>query len=152
MYWKFAPQFAHLTGEQARKCAHSLRGQEDYTCAGFGSAWMAMLAVLTAKFDRGSSFSRILQLTGDSYLLEYYDAAPGGGGSKGGDATNKLGMQLMMVRDWIAGTTAWTGYIENFVDEESGQFLSKSAEASWRNTAKEAAHALRVELKLRGGI
>jgi hypothetical protein len=63
--------------------------------------WRATAAVLYSKFKRGSACAAALRATGNAFLLEH-------GGDQAleqvwaGRGTNRLGLQLMIVRDGLA--------------------------------------------------
>ena len=122
-FWRIARDFEKLSGEKAFKLKRSLKGQEDFTYAGYGSNWAGMMAVLEAKFKPGSPMAQALKMTGDSFLLEH-NSVQGRDNiwSNNNDGTGKnwLGMQLMLLRDRLTGATDWTNWIEAQIDLQTG--------------------------------
>ncbi len=131
-FWPRAGQFEKLSGEGAFRLKRSqgFRGHEDFTYGGFvpapgqlgdGANWLAMRAVLAAKFqppppagdaptsggeeapdDPSQVLGRALLATGDAFLLEHNetsgrDATWSDDGD--GSGANWLGAQLMLRRD-----------------------------------------------------
>ena len=87
-----------------------LEGHEYNDYAGYGSNWEGMLAVLHAKFA-AEPLKTALARTGDAFLLEHnsrvgLDAVWSDKGDRSG--SNWLGFQLVLVRDEITGSRAWT--------------------------------------------
>ncbi|CAE8602302.1 unnamed protein product, partial [Polarella glacialis] len=70
-YWDRAQEFEGLDGQAAFHKKSQLCGKEDWTYAGFGGNWNAMLAALRAKFKRPSRMATALVKTGDAFLLEH---------------------------------------------------------------------------------
>ena len=122
-FWRNAGDFENLTGNQAFKLKRSLKGQEDFTYAGYGSNWAGMMAVLEAKFKPGSPMAQALKMTGDSFLLEHNSVHGRDiiwSNNNDGTGTNWLGLQLMLLRDRLTGATAWTKWIEAQIDLQTG--------------------------------
>jgi len=147
-YWSIAVEFSGLLADAAFQRSQELSGQEDFTYAGFDSAWQAMMAVLAAKFTAGSCWGQALIRTGDAYLLEHsavsgphvtlWDGLPG---------MNWLGLQLMLIRDQISGEGRWTGHINRLVNLGTGKARSREMAEQWQAAAQEAAAALNEELE-----
>mmetsp|Transcript_19525 Transcript_19525/g.45413 ORF Transcript_19525/g.45413 Transcript_19525/m.45413 type:complete len:524 (+) Transcript_19525:80-1651(+) len=114
-------EFETATAEEAYGLKKAKRGEEDYNFAGYGSNWYGMLAVLRSKFEPGSVFAEALLNTGDCFLLEHNaDVGRDAVWSDNsiGDGKNWLGMQLMLVRDELLGTTRWTDFINRAANRE----------------------------------
>jgi len=149
-HWKQAEEFRLIGGDEARQRAADLgRGDENFT--GFTNAWMAMLAVLTAKFEPGHRCADVLRATGDTYLLDFDDASrvDGRRGSFGLIGPNLLGLQLMLIRDWISGHNAWTSFLESMVDLHTGVPTKSHGETRWRQTVNDACALVNGELRQR---
>jgi len=144
-FWDAAAEFEHLSGDQAFQQKKALRGGEDFEYAGFGSNWKGMWAVLQRKFALGTPMSQALALTGDAYLLEHNTAVGRDGvwsDNFDGEGKNWLGMQLMLVRDLLRGRHAWTRYIEQLVDTDTGEPHDSLADSRWQDTVRKANRAL----------
>jgi len=145
-FWHVAEDFSKLTGDEAVQRNMQLTGKEDYSYAGFGSAWNAMYAVLEAKFRQGSVYARALEATGDSLLLEHE-------GQRGSaddvwtdqcevDCVNWLGIQLMLIRDRLTGDRSWTKYLESVIDTGIGRPYDDSMNGPWQEAVRTAKRAL----------
>mmetsp|Transcript_26969 Transcript_26969/g.64033 ORF Transcript_26969/g.64033 Transcript_26969/m.64033 type:complete len:188 (+) Transcript_26969:54-617(+) len=131
-FWRdHVDEFSPCDGEQAFQLKKKLQGKEDRSYGGFGNRWLAMQAVLRAKFQPGTPLATALLNTGDAWLLEHN---PKRGRDKVwsdncvGDGTNWLGLQLMLLRDELRGGVGidhrretWTEFIANSLDITSGR-------------------------------
>eukprot|EP00746_Dinoflagellata_sp_MGD_P005572 gnl/MRDRNA2_/MRDRNA2_110811_c0_seq1.p1 gnl/MRDRNA2_/MRDRNA2_110811_c0~~gnl/MRDRNA2_/MRDRNA2_110811_c0_seq1.p1 ORF type:complete len:234 (-),score=45.30 gnl/MRDRNA2_/MRDRNA2_110811_c0_seq1:82-783(-) len=147
-FWDRAAEFAPLSGEGAFRLKMSLRGEEDWTYGGFGSNWLAMQAVLAAKFQPESAMASVLLQTGDAYLLEH-NAVEGRdkvwSDNLKGDGSNWLGLQLMLLRDALNSVgkndveKPWTQYAGSLLDLASGAPKDPKGEEEWQATVLAAA-------------
>jgi len=144
-FWDRAGEFESLSGSMAFQRKRELAGQEDFTYAGFGTNWRGMWAVLQAKFRPGSRTAAALLGTGDSFLLEHNSAAGRDAvwsDNCDGEGTNWLGLQLMLLRDQLSGRRAWTDYIAELVDRDSGTPHDKRCQLIWQSNVRSARQAL----------
>jgi len=151
-FWDHAADFRSISGTEAfrLKQAHASQAKLDY--AGYGSNWKAMLAVLRAKFRPQSELAQALVRTGDAYLLEHCpkpDRDQLWSNNQDGSGMNWLGLQLMLVRDELGHTHAWTDWINKLVDPSCGMSPDKGKSAEWQNSVKGATWALQEELQKR---
>lgn len=141
-FWHFADRFGKLSGEDAFKLKRSYAGQEDWTYAGFGSNWNAMLAVLESKFTQNPELANRLKETGNSFLLEH-NVVEGRdmiwSDNHNGDGTNWLGLQLMLLRDKLLARKTW---IWEVVDISTGNITSKD----WQSIVSTASAVTRAAL------
>lgn len=149
-----AGEFSKLSGDEALQRKLELSGKEDYSYAGFGSAWNAMYAVLEAKFRQGSLYAKALEATGDSFLLEHE-------GQRGCaddvwtdqcevDCANWLGIQLMLLRDRLTGDRSWTNYLESVIDTGIGRPYDDSKGGPWQEATRTAKRALDAAVEAQG--
>jgi len=140
-FWALAGGFSKLSGLGATQKQKRLAEHADLTYSGFGCAWIAMLAVLTAKFAAGSAPAAVLLDTGDAFLLAH-DPIPGRDStwSDGcdGEGANLMGMMLMLVRDVLARKQTWTAFLSNIFDLESGTALRGGAQEQWQKVVRAA--------------
>eukprot|EP00746_Dinoflagellata_sp_MGD_P008122 gnl/MRDRNA2_/MRDRNA2_116195_c0_seq1.p1 gnl/MRDRNA2_/MRDRNA2_116195_c0~~gnl/MRDRNA2_/MRDRNA2_116195_c0_seq1.p1 ORF type:complete len:370 (+),score=86.71 gnl/MRDRNA2_/MRDRNA2_116195_c0_seq1:70-1110(+) len=147
-FWDHAAKFARLSGDDAFKLKVALRGTEDFTYGGFGNNWLAMQAVLAAKFKPGSELAHALLQTADTFLLEH-NVKEGRdkvwSDNKIGDGTNWLGAQLMILRDELRSIEKpdaekpWSRYVGSLLDMQSGEPSSEEARKAWQVTVAAAA-------------
>lgn len=157
-FWNRAEEFADLSGNMAFQKKRELSGLEDFTYAGFGSNWRGMWAVLQAKFKPGSRMAEALVCTGDAFLLEH-NSTPGRdriwSDNCDGEGSNWLGLQLMLLRDQLAGRHGWTGYLAGLIHEDSGEPCSAHGQHVWQSHVRSArqalVHALDEHLSARQG-
>jgi len=148
-FWNKADQFAPLSGDGAFQLKKSLNGQEDFTFGGYGSNWLGMMAVLRVKFAEASMQKRLLQ-TEDAYLLEHNSVE---GRDKvwsdncKGDGTNWLGLQIMLIRDEINGTSGWTTFISKHIDLNTGNPTSGADSDECQFLVQKTCAALTVALQ-----
>merc|ERR1712232_490534 len=106
-----------------------------------------MGAVLTQKFRPGTQLAAALQQTGDSYLIEH-NAVAGRDSiwsdNNLGDGKNWLGLQLMIIRDGLQGTSNWTHFAACHIDLSNGQGLP-SSDGGWQRTVQMAAHVVNTQ-------
>lgn len=140
-FWALAGGFSRLSGLAATQKQKRLAEHADLTYSGFGCAWVAMLAVLSAKFAAGSASAAVLLDTGDAFLLAH-DPIPGRDStwSDGcdGEGANLMGMMLMLVRDTLAKSQTWTTFLSNMFDLESGTALHDGVEEHWQTAVRAA--------------
>lgn len=113
------------TGDDAIQIKNPAQGKEDWTFVGRdpqGTSktsthgnWFAMYEVLLSKFTLHTNLNAELLKTGDRFLLEHNNAIGRDTiWSNNGDGTGKnwLGLQLMILRDYLRGTStksnSWT--------------------------------------------
>ena len=124
-FWYKAGDFASLSGEEAFVRKRALAGQEDFEYGGYGSNWAGMLRVLRIKFAAGTKMYRLLQQTGDAFLLEH-NAKIGRdkiwSDNCNGDGLNWLGMQLMLVREESPSRASrpWTAWLKQHINLDNG--------------------------------
>jgi len=144
-FWPMADEFAELSASVARKKQAKLADGADANFAGIGDSWCAMLAVLRAKFEAGTDWARALLKTGDTFLLQHgseegREMKWSNGGD--GEGTNWLGLQLMLVRDSLCGTSLWTRHIKRLIDTETGAPVDEDAGRQWQETVQKATAAV----------
>merc|ERR1712007_354027 len=82
-----------------------------------------------------------LLATGDAFLIEHNSVE---GRDKvwsdnfKGDGTNWLGLQCMLIRDELNGTTTWTSFIQAHIDLNNG----KPRSSVWQSTVQKACSAI----------
>mmetsp|Transcript_11536 Transcript_11536/g.24227 ORF Transcript_11536/g.24227 Transcript_11536/m.24227 type:complete len:843 (-) Transcript_11536:74-2602(-) len=144
-FWAHAEDFARLSGHEALQQKAPLGAREDLTYAGFGSDWKGMLAVLDAKFRPGSDMAKELLRTRDAFLLKH-NSVKGCDGiwsdNWDGEGANWLGLQLMIIRDRLAGQDKWASWIANLIDLGSGQGHTANKAHIWQQTVRRARQAL----------
>mmetsp|Transcript_74106 Transcript_74106/g.234041 ORF Transcript_74106/g.234041 Transcript_74106/m.234041 type:complete len:509 (+) Transcript_74106:95-1621(+) len=147
-FWSVAQEFAGLSGLAALQRGQELAGQEDFTYAGFGSAWRGMFAVLSAKFRPSSCWALALLRTGDAFLMEQASGGRSGrarnssAASDSTDTENKLGIQLMVIRDRLSGESRWTEYLASLIDLDTGRPTTAEGARMWQAAVRSAAKAL----------
>lgn len=147
-HWNRADEFASATAEEAFRLKRRYHREADMTYGGYGSNWNAMLAVLKAKFARGSRLSEYLMDTNDAFLLEHN---PVSGRDKiwsdnnDGNGANWLGLQLMLVRDYLRSEhvqdnaeRSWSAFIGSSVDLKTGV----ARDGRWQATVRSAVRSL----------
>lgn len=67
----------------------------------------------------------------------------------GGDATNCLGLQLMLLRDELSGKSDWTRYISTHIDLRNGTPKNKAGMEQWQGVVQRASQQLRDVLTIR---
>lgn len=147
-HWSSAADFAELRGSEARQHAAEL-GEPDPSLAGFGSAWSGMFAVLTAKYTHDSAALQALLQTKTS-LLVYHHAVEGAEPlwSDGGDGEgrNWLGLQLMLIRDRMAGMRGWADYLEGLIDTSTGEPRTPDGGRAWQMLVREGRSAIEAKV------
>lgn len=144
-FWNLAHEFSDLSGHDAFKKKRELAGQEDFTYGGFGSNWKGMLAVLEAKFKRGSRVADALLATDDTFLLEHNSVS---GRDKiwsdncDGEGTNWLGLQIMFFRDKLSGRAEWTRYLGELINLDSGSPHNAACQQRWQSAVRGATQAV----------
>jgi flagellar motor protein MotB len=119
------------------------------TYAGFGGNWQGMLQVLRAKFTSRSESANMMALmlkqTGDHFLLEHNsvpDRDKVWSNNSDGTGTNWLGLQLMIIRDELNGSStwpnSWTAWIKKNVNMDTGALVGHE----WQDAVKESTRAL----------
>ena len=99
-----------MTGSQGFQEKMKWKGHEDWTYAGFGNNWLAMLAVLQAKFTQNKNIATKLISTGNAFLIEHNVKSGRDkiwSDNSDGEGFNRLGLQLMIIRDELRGTNEW---------------------------------------------
>jgi len=150
-FWHRADQLKGLAADVAARRVKELGRPTDATCVGYGNEWLASLAVLLAKFDQASCAKALLS-TGDAFLVDVRgfgddSFVPNGEWSKcftsgDGAAGNQLGMQLMLIRDWISGRGGWTPFIEHLIDVRTGRPHDVELGLLWKSSVRNACEAL----------
>jgi len=141
-FWNYAEKFTNMTGSQAFQEKMKWKGYEDWTYAGFGNNWLAMFAVLRAKFRQNENLMTKLISTDNAFLIEH-NVKPGRdkiwSDNSDGEGFNWLGLQLMIIRDELRGTSEWTEILYNCVDMSNGNI---KPESEWQNTVRLASRTL----------
>lgn len=148
-FWEHAQQFRSCSGGQAFKLKQSLEAQPhqvDRSYCGFGSNWAAMQHVLGQKFKEEQARQCLLE-TGPAFLLEHNsisDRDKVWSNNHVGDGTNWLGMQLMLLRDEIAGQRTWRDFIVSFcqLDPDNGHHGSQQGALAWQAVVQAATNTL----------
>jgi len=146
-YWNLAQDFEFLSGEDAFKKNRQLQSSHsgDLQYAGFGSSWKAMLAVLRAKFQCGTTLAGALMRTEQAFLLEHNPTLGRDStwsDNNNGEGMNWLGLQLMLVRDELR-YSGWKDWISCSVDLETGA----PRNGDWQNAVRSATQALSKALR-----
>mmetsp|Transcript_29830 Transcript_29830/g.55862 ORF Transcript_29830/g.55862 Transcript_29830/m.55862 type:complete len:323 (-) Transcript_29830:91-1059(-) len=145
-FWDRAQEFEELSGGESFNLKWRLRGQEDFSYGGFGSNWNGMLQVLRAKFRPGTQMARLLESTGEAFLLEHNARADRDAiwsDNFHGDGLNWLGLQLMLVREEQRDAKPWTAWLSEHVDLRTGK-----VDQDWQNAVQLAVQSLNQELAL----
>mmetsp|Transcript_8943 Transcript_8943/g.16086 ORF Transcript_8943/g.16086 Transcript_8943/m.16086 type:complete len:789 (-) Transcript_8943:160-2526(-) len=123
-------------------------------CGG-DNVWDASMAVLRAKFSRGSHSEQLLMRTGDAYLLARGDQSawsdmlwPSGMSNGQAPLDNGLGLQQMLIRDALAHRSGWKDYLQQECGlHESGQrSYPRHFQEEWDRAVGEAEDAIRQRL------
>ena len=141
-FWNYAEIFTKMTGSQAFQEKIKWKGREDWAYAGFGNNWLAMLAVLQAKFTQNENLATKLISTGNAFLIEHNVKSGRDkiwSDNSDGEGFNWLGLQLMIIRDELRGTSEWSEILYNCVDMSNGTIKSKS---EWQDTVRLASRTL----------
>mmetsp|Transcript_38009 Transcript_38009/g.88834 ORF Transcript_38009/g.88834 Transcript_38009/m.88834 type:complete len:793 (-) Transcript_38009:57-2435(-) len=118
---------------------------------GTGKFEVAM-AVLRAKFARGSQWEQLLVRTGDAYLLARGDQTSwsdlrweSGIADGAAPLDNGLGLQLMLIRASLTHKTGWRDFLQNVcgLDMSAGRMQQTS---EWNVAVMEAEKALKLRL------
>lgn len=144
-FWPVAGDFEGLSGEEASRRAQQLSGREDWSYAGFLNEWRGMSSVLSRKFQPNSPMAAALLKTRDAFLLEHHSAVGRNNvwsDNGNGEGKNWLGLQLMVIRDRLARSPSWTGYLESLLDLASGQPLSRTTATQWQDVVRRATRAV----------
>ena len=141
-FWGSAQHFGMLGGDESFQLKRTLPSP-DFSYAGHGSNWSAMIAVLKSKFTPGSSMAGLLLATGDAFLLEHNQRAGRDqvwSDNFNGEGTNWLGLQLMLLRDALrehAGmATVWKAWCAGCVDMDTGVPIGDAWQCAVRAAAK----------------
>lgn len=148
-FWDYAEQFRRCTGGQAFRLKQSLEAHPhliDRTYCGFGSNWAAMRHVLQQKFADDRSRQCLFQ-TAPGFLLEHNattDRDKVWSNNHIGDGTNWLGMQLMLLRDELAGQSTWSDFIVHHcqLDIHTGMHVSQNGARAWQDVVQSATNVL----------
>lgn len=127
-FWSRAHEFQDDSGDDAlkRKNQLKMKGMKpDVGFSGYGSNWLAMMAVLEAKFSPGTPILGLLLQTQDAFLLEHDDRKcpfPSvWSDNHDGTGRNWLGLQLMWLRENRKPKTGrWYDYLRPLFDFETG--------------------------------
>merc|ERR1719362_2343624 len=152
-FWHRSEDFESLAGDQAVALRMELRGAEDFSFSGIGSGWDAMFTVLEVKFKEDSIMGRALLSTGDSFLLEHSGQRVSGGDVWDNSdvcCENWLGIQLMLIRDRLAGTDRWTHYLEDVIDLGVGRPHDDRPDGKWQEVVRSASMMLDQEVVCAG--
>jgi predicted NAD-dependent protein-ADP-ribosyltransferase YbiA (DUF1768 family) len=126
-FWGNAAEFESLSGAQAYREKMKRKGTEDWTYSGYDNNWLAMLAVLRAKFEQNSDLAFKLINTKKAFLLEH-NIRSGidmyWSDNNDGEGFNALGAQLMIIRDELQHNTDSWIYTE--IDKLDGSIISGS--------------------------
>jgi len=143
-----ADEFETADGEKAFKLKGELGKLQppdtNYSMGPNGSNWTAMMACLRVKFANEELKLNLLQ-TGDDFLLEHNDRAgrdPFWSDNADGTGRNWLGLQLMVLRDELAGKNDWTSHIYERVSRENGN-LKGDVVRPWAGTVMNACESLK---------
>lgn len=148
-FWHRSEDFEGLSGVGAVTLQMELRGAEDYSFSGVGSNWDAMFRVLEVKFKKDSFMADALLKTGDSFLLEHSGQRVSGGDVWDNSdvcCENWIGIQLMLIRDRLAGTDRWTHYLEDVVDLGVGRPHDDQPGGEWQEVVRSAGVTLDQEV------
>mmetsp|Transcript_133348 Transcript_133348/g.371752 ORF Transcript_133348/g.371752 Transcript_133348/m.371752 type:complete len:331 (-) Transcript_133348:94-1086(-) len=152
-----AHEFEELSGSQAFRKKRQLSGKEDWTYSGFGSNWLAMLAVLRVKFRQGTPMANALVQTRGAFLLEHNEAAGRDkiwSDNQDGTGWNWLGFQLMLVRDELQGSGSrhgLPGAILGWIDRDTGRPVDEQCGREWQGMVRRATMSLMKTLRSQSG-
>eukprot|EP00435_Cladocopium_sp_Y103_P025594 s1269_g6.t1 len=127
--WPLSGLFQELGPVAAIRKVQRFGTYRDQTRGGFVNSWRAMRAVLEAKFAPNSAVAAVLLKSGDAFLLDTGGALQSEPPSED-MPENWIGLLLMIVRDKLSKSTAWTEYIQNFCDLENGK--GSKAALAWQ--------------------
>jgi len=158
-WWAHASEFEGLDGHQVMNVAIKLMNDNismDPTFGGFGNSWKMMRAALANKFSKGSEYEAGLIATGDAYLqmhqegtytdLTWSDQCDGSG-------ANRLGLQLMLLRDELRGKTgparlsSWTSFAASAYDLSSG--APRAGQPAWQSLVRSSAAVLNTAISFK---
>lgn len=150
-FWNKVDQFRDLNGTKAFQLKCSLQGQEDITYNGRGSNWKAMIDVLAAKFQPNSDLAEGLLDTGDVFLLEHNERQGRDtvwSDDMDGEGKNWLGLQLMVLRDELRGTTgaaaSWTHFVTTRCELNRATGSMRQAKL-WQDAVRAAAKHVKTK-------
>lgn len=134
---------------EAMKLWHDEDGSETEVTGQLANEWEAMLVILRSKFNEDSPLSQALLQTGDTFLLHHNlvvgdDLIWADNGD--GEGLNWLGIQLMLVRDELAGQSRWTKYLKGLIDIKCGEAWSTFQADKWKAVVREAHASLEEAL------
>lgn len=144
---------ACITGNEAIVVKNSLRGQEDFLTQKQypaynrrGSNWLAMWEVLQRKFHNTGLEDKLIK-TGDVLLLEHNERKGRDthwSDNSDGSGFNFLGMQLMLLRDFIRvelgwPPSEWSSFFERAVNLKTGENRDSPEWNQWRSLVGQAA-------------
>lgn len=110
------------------------------------NSWRAMRAVLEAKFAPNSAVAAVLLKSGDAFLLDTGEALQSDPPLED-MPENWIGLLLMIVRDKLSKSTAWTEYIQNVCDLENGK--GSKASLTWQADVQAAKAAIQNQSSLK---
>lgn len=150
-FWHRSEDFEGISGVSAVTLQMELRGDEDFSFSGIGSSWDAMFTVLEVKFKKDSTMADALLRTGDSFLIEHSGQRVSGGDVWDNSdvcCENWLGIQLMLIRDRLAGANRWTHYLEDVIDLGVGRPHDDRPDGKWQEVVRSAGTMLDQEVLL----
>ncbi|CAJ1336050.1 unnamed protein product [Effrenium voratum] len=145
-FWSHKDQFHKLSAEEAFRLSRSLHQQDlaDDSYGGYGSNWLAMRHVLTQKFQ-DEKLKEMLLATKDAFLLEHnpkFGRDVTWSNNSDGSGKNWLGLQLMLLRDQLRGSSGWTDWLQQHLDLATGE----PSGAEWPRLVRQATEAIRAAL------
>lgn len=144
--WPLSGLFQELGPVAAIRKVQRFGTYRDQTRGGFVNSWRAMRAVLEAKFAPNSAVAAVLLKSGDAFLLDTGEALQSDPPLED-MPENWIGLLLMIVRDKLSKSTAWTEYIQNVCDLENGK--GSKASLTWQADVQAAKAAIQNQSSLK---
>jgi len=150
-----AEEFSRLSAQEAFELGRVMAAEQDGSCGGFGSEWAAMMAVLRVKFAGSGQLARKLLETGDAYILAHDISDGTWSDGQRGDGRNWLGLQLMILREELAGgdgaVGGWLNYITQRCNIDVATGLTPDGGSFvhiWQDSVRSASSALQSVLQV----
>merc|ERR1719323_2938835 len=109
-----------------------------------------MMAVLAAKFDKGTPWEEALLKTGDAFLLEHNSVTNRDkvwSDNHDGEGTNWLGLELMLLRDHLSEKDQWSSFIRELIVPATGMPRDQDCANQWQDMIRMATSSVLRELK-----